>query len=136
MSQHLGRLREAHYDRANYREGYFGIEDAREGYLGEGIEEKKRGLDVQFLVVGNHLEELEVKHVKACCVVLRDLHLLEQGLAEDGHRDTVHLLEHEHEVLQHEVPNLELPVKLDQNEGKSLVEQRCNGVLDLCKRFK
>ena len=78
-----------------------------------------------------HLEEFKIKHVKAGRVVLRDLDLFEERLAENGHGDAIQLLKDVNEMLKHEVSDLELPVELDQDEGQNLVEQRCGAIFDL-----
>ena len=64
-------------------------------------------------MVGNHLEELEVDHVEARSVILRDLHLLEKRLAQYGNWDVLQPLEEVDKVLQHHVPDFDLPVELN-----------------------
>ena len=82
-------------------------------------------MHVELSVVRDDLEEIEIEDIEACGVVLRDLHLLEQGLAKDGDWDTVKLFEQVNEVTKHHVADLDLPVEFNQDESQGLVERRC-----------
>ena len=90
-------------------------------------------MNVEFLVVGHYLKELEVDDVKTCGVVLRYLNLLEQWLTQDSDGDILMLFEQIYEVVQHKVSNLYFPVKFNQNEGQSLVKHWRDSVFFHCK---
>ena len=68
-------------------------------------------------MVCNHLKELKVKHIEARGVILGDLNLFEQRLAQDGDRNVIQFLEQIDEMFQHHVTNLYFPVKFNKNES-------------------
>ena len=68
-------------------------------------------------MVCHNLEELEVKDIEACGVILRNLYLFEERLTEDCNWDCVDSLEQLDEVAKHEFSYVNFPVKLDQNKS-------------------
>ena len=72
-------LWKAHDQGAHGNNGHFGVKDTTQGDLRKGVHEEQAGLQIKFLVLGNNLEEFEVKHVEGRSVILWNLDLFKQG---------------------------------------------------------
>lgn len=73
------------------------------------------------LVVGDDPEELEVEDVEVSCPT-RDRDLLQQGFTENGDGDSLDLVEERDELAHELLPDLDVLVVLDQEEGQRLVD--------------
>ena len=105
----------------NYRGGTIGIEHLLDGLGNHGVYDLGRDGDCCPLVVGYDAEELEVEDVEGVGD-LRDRDLLQQRLAQYGHWDRLYLSEECQEVPHQVLPDLDVWVKLNQQESERLVD--------------